>query len=168
MRNEKVNRRTLAMAAIASMLLATTVISMTTTQNAFAARHTRNQAMSQTNACGNDSFPTNIGCQNTASQIQGDENAVTLAAQQTFPAGVSPPPTVTCEECFGILTADQRNLLQDILELSIDEICEALEAGTLSLADVENAAEDAGVTGATLDDFLECLENAIGLSNGST
>jgi hypothetical protein len=159
MRNEKVNRRTLAMAAIASMLLATTVISMTTTQNAFAARHTRNQAMSQTNACGNDSFPTNIGCQNTASQIQGDENAVTLAAQQTFPAGVSPPPTVTCEECFGILTADQRN---------IDEICEALEAGTLSLADVENAAEDAGVTGATLDDFLECLENAIGLSNGST
>jgi hypothetical protein len=28
----------------------------------------------------------NIGCQNTASQIQGDENGVSLAAEQAFPS----------------------------------------------------------------------------------
>lgn len=30
--------------------------------------------------------PLNIGCQNTASQIQGDENGVALAADQVFPS----------------------------------------------------------------------------------
>jgi hypothetical protein len=30
-------------------------------------------------------LPLNIGCQNTASQIQGDENIVTSAAEQAFP-----------------------------------------------------------------------------------
>jgi hypothetical protein len=30
-------------------------------------------------------LPLNVGCQNTASQIQGDENAVAQTAQQTFP-----------------------------------------------------------------------------------
>jgi hypothetical protein len=28
---------------------------------------------------------TNVGCQNTDSQIQGDENGVAQTAQQTFP-----------------------------------------------------------------------------------
>ena len=44
-----------------------------------------NQATSQANACGNGEMPLNVGCQNTASQIQGDENGVAIAAQQTFP-----------------------------------------------------------------------------------
>jgi hypothetical protein len=30
-------------------------------------------------------MPINIGCQNTDSRIQGDENAVAVTAQQTFP-----------------------------------------------------------------------------------
>jgi hypothetical protein len=30
--------------------------------------------------------PINIGCQNTNSQIQGDENAVGITSQQAFPA----------------------------------------------------------------------------------
>ena len=43
------------------------------------------QATSQANACGNVELPLNIGCQNTGSQIQGDENAVTQAADKVFP-----------------------------------------------------------------------------------
>jgi hypothetical protein len=35
--------------------------------------------------CGNGELPLNVGCQNVGSQIQGDENEVALAAQQTFP-----------------------------------------------------------------------------------
>jgi len=34
---------------------------------------------------GNGFLPENVGCQNIASQIQGDENAVSLAAEQAFP-----------------------------------------------------------------------------------
>ena len=40
---------------------------------------------SQANACGNRKLPFNVGCQNTASQIQGDENVVSQAAEQVFP-----------------------------------------------------------------------------------
>jgi hypothetical protein len=42
-------------------------------------------ATSQANDCGNGFLPENVGCQNTASQIQGDENVVTTAADQLFP-----------------------------------------------------------------------------------
>ena len=45
----------------------------------------KSQATSQVNECGNGFYPLNVGCQNTASQIQGDENEVALAANQAFP-----------------------------------------------------------------------------------
>jgi hypothetical protein len=46
----------------------------------------KNQAISQANACGNGELPLNVGCQNVDSQIQGDENVVSIAADQSFPA----------------------------------------------------------------------------------
>jgi hypothetical protein len=36
----------------------------------------------QVNDCGDGELPLDIGCQNTASQIQGDENAVSITGQQ--------------------------------------------------------------------------------------
>ena len=56
-------------AVIAATLMGTTVI---TADSAFA--YEKSQATSQANACGNGFLPENVGCQNTASQIQGDEN----------------------------------------------------------------------------------------------
>jgi hypothetical protein len=89
MRNEKVNKRTLAVAAVVAMLVATTVISIATTaEDAFADK--RHQAKSETSRCGNGSMPTNIGCQNIDSQTQGDGNVVALRALQTFPQN-NPP-----------------------------------------------------------------------------
>jgi hypothetical protein len=67
-------------AVIAATLVGTTAI---TADSAFA--YEKNQALSQANACGNGELPLNIGCQNVASQIQGDENGVSLAADQAFP-----------------------------------------------------------------------------------
>jgi hypothetical protein len=69
-------------AVLAATLVGTTAI---TTDSAFATKYHKNQALSQANACGNGELPLNVGCQNIASQIQGDENAVSLAADQTFP-----------------------------------------------------------------------------------
>lgn len=55
------------------------------TTDAFAGKYKNNQAVSQADACGNGELPLNIGCQNTGSEIQGDENGEALTAQQTFP-----------------------------------------------------------------------------------
>jgi uncharacterized membrane protein len=72
-----------AVAAVAVMLAATSAVA---TEDVFAGKKREySQATSQTNACGNDFMPINVGCQNTDSQIQGDENGVAQTAQQTFP-----------------------------------------------------------------------------------
>lgn len=132
---------------IAAMLLATTAISMIPANNIIA--YKKNQASSQANACGNDFVPTNIGCQNTDSQIQGDENSVALAAQQTFPQVFIPipptlPPVDECEECLAPLldTAGVAIAIADDLGLgvfntdadAISAICEALLSGEVSIA----------------------------------
>jgi hypothetical protein len=64
---------------------------MTDIDNAFT--YDKNQASAGTNNCGNGQEPTNIGCQNTDSKIQGDENSVAITAQQTFPPIVREVPT---------------------------------------------------------------------------
>ena len=71
-------------AAMAVMLIGTTALA---TEDAFAGKkkYGKNQAISQANDCGNGFLPENVGCQNTASQIQGDENVVVTAADQAFP-----------------------------------------------------------------------------------
>jgi hypothetical protein len=73
--------------AMAVMLIGATAFA---TDSAFAGGHghkksyEKNQATSQVNECGNGYMPYNVGCQNTASQIQGDENGVSSASAQEF------------------------------------------------------------------------------------
>ena len=71
-------------AAMAVMLIGATALA---TEDAFAGKkkYGKRQAISQANDCGNGFLPENVGCQNTASQIQGDENVVVTAADQAFP-----------------------------------------------------------------------------------
>jgi NADH:ubiquinone oxidoreductase subunit 3 (subunit A) len=68
-------------AALAVMLVAATAL--TTTDNAFATK-SKSQSAAQANDCGNGKLPENVGCQNTASQIQGDDNTAALASSQQF------------------------------------------------------------------------------------
>ncbi len=68
-------------AALAVMLMA--AIALTTTDNAFATK-SKSQAAAQVNDCGNGKLPENVGCQNTASQIQGDDNTAALSSSQQF------------------------------------------------------------------------------------
>jgi len=74
------NLAVVAVAAVAAMLVA----SLVGTNTVFAGGYEKNQATSQANACGNGKLPLNVGCQNIDSQIQGDENAVSVAAEQAF------------------------------------------------------------------------------------
>lgn len=107
-------------AITALMLLSTTAtITMSTTQNVFAEKYGKNQATSQGNACGNEFFPLNIGCQNIHSQVQGDKNAVALLAEQTFPILSPSNLPDTCEECFtAFLSSTETDLFLN--ELSAD------------------------------------------------
>ncbi len=69
-------------AAMAVMLIGATAF---TADSAFAdgkKRYEKNQVVSQANACGNGELPLNVFCQNIASQVQGDENAVAPAGAQ--------------------------------------------------------------------------------------
>ena len=78
-----------AVAVMAVMLIGATALA--TSESAFAGGHghkksyEKNQAVPQVNDWGNGKYPLNVGCQNTASQIQGDENGVALSADQSFP-----------------------------------------------------------------------------------
>ena len=73
----------LVVAAMAVMLIGATALA---TEDAFAGKkkYEKSQAVAQTNSCGNGELPLNVGCQNTASQIQGDENSAALASEQVF------------------------------------------------------------------------------------
>jgi hypothetical protein len=77
------NTKSLAVVAIAAVA-AILVASLVGTNTVFAGGYEKNQATSQANACGNGELPFNVGCQNIDSQVQGDENAVSVAAEQAF------------------------------------------------------------------------------------
>jgi uncharacterized membrane protein len=75
-------------AAMAAMLVAATALA---TDSAFADKkrhddkksgYTKSQAATQINDCGNGDEPTDVFCQNLASQIQGDNNTPVLEAEQ--------------------------------------------------------------------------------------
>jgi hypothetical protein len=145
MHDKKVDKQRLAIATMTAIaLLTTTVISMATTENAFA--YNKNQVASQANDCGNGDTPFDVFCQNLASQIQGDRNTVGIAASQGFAEdgnGPPPPPRDECIECFDPLSDAQVQQLADVLAERfglvfptnptraqiLDIICEALEQG---------------------------------------
>ncbi len=72
-------------AAMAVMLIGATAFA---TDCAFAdgkKKYGKSQTVTQTNACDTcGDMPMNVGCQNTASQIQSDDNAAALASAQGF------------------------------------------------------------------------------------
>lgn len=77
--NTKNKCQSIAVAVLAAMLVATTALA--SAEDAFAGKKKKeyNQATSQANTCGNDELPLNVGCQNTVSRIQGDENSVAIS-----------------------------------------------------------------------------------------
>jgi|1185.fasta_scaffold09590_2 hypothetical protein len=80
----------IAVIAISAVLITTSIIS----QDAFAkckkyrgngsssSGNSQSQTIAQANECGNGILSTNINCQNLASQIQGDGNAVNVIGVQ--------------------------------------------------------------------------------------
>ena len=93
--NDKIKqpRFAIVLTAIAAVMLVAATTEMAITGYVFA--YSRNQATSSANDCGNGQIPTNVGCQNTDSQIQGDENSVAMTSRQTFQSEPPSPPEPT-------------------------------------------------------------------------
>jgi hypothetical protein len=70
-----------AVAAIAAMLVATSLVG-TTDVFAGKKKYEKSQAISQANACGNGELALDVYCQNINSQIQGEENSAALSGFQ--------------------------------------------------------------------------------------
>jgi hypothetical protein len=69
-------------AAMAVMLIGATALA---TDNAFAdgkKKYGKNQAISQVNKCGNGFMAMYVFCQNTGSQVQGEDNGVAISSNQ--------------------------------------------------------------------------------------
>ena len=70
-------------AVMAVMLIGATAVA---TEDAFAdkkkKKYGQSHATSQSNYCGNDKMPMYVFCQNTGSQVQGEDNAVALSGAQ--------------------------------------------------------------------------------------
>ncbi len=69
-------------AVMAVMLIGATAL---TTDDALAGKkkYGKSQAIAQANECGNGKLPMYVFCQNTGSQVQGEDNAVALSGQQS-------------------------------------------------------------------------------------
>jgi hypothetical protein len=84
------NSKYLAVVAVLAVMLVAGTAFATEDASADKKRHDdkkkggyeKSQAVAQINYCGNGELPLNVWCQNTASQIQGDENAAALASEQ--------------------------------------------------------------------------------------
>lgn len=67
-------------AAIAVMLVGATALA---TEDAYAGKKKENnQATSKATSCGNDELPLNVFCQNTESQVEGEDNVVAITGSQ--------------------------------------------------------------------------------------
>ena len=69
------------LAVMAGVMLAI-VGSLASVNDALATKYESSQASSGANDCGNGVLPLNIFCQNLASQIDGDGNAINIIALQ--------------------------------------------------------------------------------------
>ncbi|MGA7368337.1 MAG: hypothetical protein WBX01_04355 [Nitrososphaeraceae archaeon] len=75
-----------SVAVIAGVMLAI-VGSLASINDVSATKYESSQASSGANDCGNGVLPLNIFCQNLASQIDGDGNAINIIALQPSSAG---------------------------------------------------------------------------------
>jgi hypothetical protein len=68
-------------AVMVVMLVGATALAV---ENVYAGKKKENnQATSQATACGNDELPLNVFCQNTESQVEGEDNSVAITGSQS-------------------------------------------------------------------------------------
>lgn len=72
----------LAVAVSAVIIISLIAILHISVSSVFAADYEKSQIIVQTNECGNYWFPLDVLCSNLSSQVQGDENGISIASAQ--------------------------------------------------------------------------------------
>ncbi|HZD36212.1 MAG TPA: hypothetical protein VE130_13505 [Nitrososphaeraceae archaeon] len=149
----------------AALLLSTIAVTPVAPEDALA--YEKNQATSQTSACGNDFMPVNLGCQNTDSRIQGDENAAALTAQQTFPEvkkEPKPPKTATLQVCKDVDSAE------GVFEFTVSGVKASPEQFSLMPGDCQDVTVSPGdyEVGEAADNFIASVSGDCELIIGTT
>ena len=105
--------------------------------------------------------PTNVGCQNTASQIQGDKNTVALSSQQIFP-GAGASPCVAFEEAIPLITRGQASTIEELCEFleTLDPLGQEITLRAVSLILFVELHLDQP----TVEDIIRCLRDALGMT----
>src|SRR5688500_11167760 len=87
--------------------------------NTAAKKYSKNQGLSGASACGNGGLPLDIFCQNSGSEIQGDENAVGMASTQEATGVIEPYENLIDEVTLQSVIGEERDQKSDIRKSSI-------------------------------------------------
>jgi hypothetical protein len=106
------NKKLLIVAAAAILSTIALSASAFIDDDTAAKKYEKNQAASGANACGNEELPLNVLCNNMASEIQGDENAVGLSSAQEG-GSIEPYENLVDEVSMQAALDDQSTQLSD-------------------------------------------------------
>lgn len=107
------NKKALIVAAAAIAMTFTLTASAFVDDNTSAKKYEKNQALSGANACGNEELPLNVLCNNQASEIQGDENAIGMTSAQEGGAIVQPYENLVDEVSMESALNDGKNQISE-------------------------------------------------------
>ena len=107
------NKKALIVAAAAIAMTFTLTASALVDDNTSAKKYEKNQAMSGANACGNEELPLNVLCNNEASEIQGDENAIGMTSAQEGGAIEQPYENLVDEVSMQSALDDEKNQISE-------------------------------------------------------
>jgi hypothetical protein len=142
MANERAYSRRLTITTIAAMLLAAATVSMVTPEIAYV--YALNQAKSDVNECGDGDTPTNVGCQNSDSQIQGDNNSPSIASSQSVQRDTPTGFTITGS---GIVSSETISCVggpatpNPTLEVGFSAQSDGTTSGTYTLSITDSSGE---------------------------
>ncbi|MGH9950903.1 MAG: hypothetical protein ACRD5J_04695 [Nitrososphaeraceae archaeon] len=107
------NKKALIVAAAAIAMTFTLTASAFVDDNTSAKKYEKNQAMSGANACGDGELPLNVLCNNEASEIQGDENAIGMTSAQEGGAIEQPYENLVDEVSMQSALNDEKNQISE-------------------------------------------------------
>jgi hypothetical protein len=115
------NKKVLIVAAAAIIAGLTLSASGFIDDNTEAKKYEKNQAQSGANSCGNGELPLNVLCNNMASEIQGDENAVGMTSAQQGGSLEQPYENLVDEVSMESTLRDEKNRISDARMSSLED-----------------------------------------------
>lgn len=115
------NKKAIIIAAAAIVLTFTLTASAFVDDNTSAKKYEKNQALSGANACGDGELPLNVLCNNQASEIQGDENALGMTSAQEGGAIEEPYENLVDEVSMQSALSDEKNQISEARMSSVQD-----------------------------------------------